>query len=187
MPSTRSSYQDGSLERVSRAKGPHVWVYRWRELQPDGSRVQKKKVVGTLKEYPKLADAKQAVSNLRAEINAPTPKAGRTTVLDAWGHFQEHELRDPEINRSQSTIDNYLDLFRCHIIPKWGAVALDDIKAVAVEEWLRSLTQVTPAWRRAKVGTTAPKPTAKLAPGSKAKIKSRTAHTVRPRQTTRAV
>jgi hypothetical protein len=46
---------------------------------------------------------------------------------------------------------NYLDLFRCHIIPKWGAVALDDIKAVAVEEWLRSLTQVTPAWRRAIV------------------------------------
>jgi integrase len=173
MPSTRSSYQDGSLERVSRAKGRHVWVYRWRELQPDGSRVQKKKVVGTLKEYPKLADAKQAVSNLRAEINAPTPKAGRTTVLDAWGHFQEHELRDPEINRSQSTIDNYLDLFRCHIIPKWGAVALDDIKAVAVEEWLRSLTQVTPAWRRVKEGTAAPKPTAKLAPGSKAKIKSR--------------
>jgi integrase len=173
MPSTRSSYQDGSLERVSRAKGPHVWVYRWRELQPDGSRVQRKKVVGTLKEYPKLADAKQAVSNIRAEINAPIQKAGRTTVLDAWGHFQAHELRDPDIARAGSTIDNYQDLFRAHIIPKWGSVALDDVKAVEVEKWLRTLTQVTPAWKTAKVGSTVPKPTIKLAPGSKAKIKSR--------------
>jgi integrase len=148
-------------------------VYRWRELQPDGSRVQKKKVVGTLKEYPKLADAKQAVSNIRAEINAPIRKAGRTTVLDAWGHFQAHELRDPDIARAESTIDNYEDLFRAHIIPKWGSVALDDVKAVEVEKWLRTLTQVTPAWKRAKVGSTVPKPITKLAPGSKAKIKSR--------------
>jgi hypothetical protein len=25
------AYQEGSLEKASRAKGPYVWVYRWRE------------------------------------------------------------------------------------------------------------------------------------------------------------
>jgi integrase len=61
-------YQEGSIDRVKRAKGrPDVWVYRWRELQEDGSRVQRKKTIGDTNRYPKRADAKRAVENLRAE------------------------------------------------------------------------------------------------------------------------
>ncbi len=150
MPSTRSSYQEGSLDRVHRAKGPDVWIFRWRELQPDGSRVQRKKVIGDVGKYPKLAAARRAVENLRAEINAQKEKVGRITIAEAWGHFQAHELRDADVDRAQSTINNYLDLFRAHIIPKWGDVFLDDVKAVTVEKWLRSLKSLAPA-SRAKI------------------------------------
>lgn len=136
---TRSTYQEGSIERTRRAKGPDVWVYRWRALQADGSRMQKKQVIGTVVEYPTKSDAKRAVESLRSEINAREVRVGRRTVRDAWGHFQHHELRDPGVNRSPTTIQNYLDSFKSRIIPEWGDVPLEQVKAVAVEKWLRSL------------------------------------------------
>jgi hypothetical protein len=35
-----------------------------------------------------------------------------------------YELRDPDVGRSETTIDNYLTLFKAHIIPRWGATFL---------------------------------------------------------------
>ncbi len=91
------------------------------------------------------------------------------TVSEAWGHFQANELYDPEINRSATTIENYLTLFKAHIIPRWGDVALEDVESVAVEKWLRSLA-FSPEAPRLKGTKYVPKP---LSPSSKAKIKSR--------------
>lgn len=152
-------YQEGSIERAKRAKGPDIWVYRWREPDEHGVRVQKKKVIGNLDRYPTKKAAKQAIENFRAEINARQERLGGMTVTTAWGHFQANELRDPEINRSETTIDNYLTLFQAYILPKWGEIALEDVKTVAVESWLHSL-------KKARLED---KP---LAPSSKAKIKS---------------
>jgi integrase len=71
------------------------------------------------------------------------------TLGEAWGHFQEHELR---VNRSPTTVDGYLDYVQSQILPAWKDTALDDAKAVAIEKWLRGLDD--------------------LAPGSKAKIRN---------------
>ena len=163
-------YQEGSIERVRRAKGPDVWVYRWRELQADGRRAQHKQVIGDVNRYKTKSEAKKAVENLRSEINALQERIGLMTVEEAWGHFQLHELRDLEIGRSQTTIENYLTLFKAHIIPRWGSTPLEEVEAVAVEQWLRSLTAV--ATPRQKLSFTPHKPRP-LAPSSKAKIKSR--------------
>jgi integrase len=133
-------YQEGSIERAARRKGPDVWIYRWRELRPDGRRVQKKRVIGTLDRHPTLAAARRAVEGLRIAINAEQEKIGKVTVREAWEHFQAHELRDPDVDRSPTTIDLYLINFRAHIIPRWGDTFLTDLKAVDVEKWLRSLT-----------------------------------------------
>ncbi len=149
MSTTR--YQEGSIERVKRVKGPDVWVYRWRELDEDDRRIQRKKVIGDVDCYPTKASAKKAVENFRAEINARQDRIGKITVEQAWGHFQLHELRDPDVDRSPTTIDGYLDYFKSQILPVWKDVALDDVKSVAVEKWLRSLD---------------------LAPGSKTKIRN---------------
>ena len=163
-------YQEGSIERVKRAKGPDVWVYRWREVQTDGRRAQKKRIIGNVERHKTKSAAKHAVENLRAEINARQDRIGMMTVEQAWGHFQVHELRDPEVGRSESTIENYLTLFQAHIIPRWGSIPLHEVEAVEVERWLRSLKSVPPA--RKKTNSTPQEPR-QLAPATKAKIKSR--------------
>jgi integrase len=60
-------YQEGSLERVGRAKGPDVWMYRWREQQADGSRVQRKKVLGKVSQFRTKAGARREAENFRAD------------------------------------------------------------------------------------------------------------------------
>lgn len=138
MPVTR--YQQGAIDRVKRSKGrPDVWVFRWRETGPDGSRVQRKKTIGSLSQFPTEKSAWQEVENLRAEINAAEERVGKPTVADTWGHFQRLELRDPDVGRSPSTVCGYLDYFKNQILPHWGKVCLDDVKAVEVEKWLRGL------------------------------------------------
>jgi integrase len=147
-----SSYQEGFIERVHRANGPDQWIYRWWET-PEGGvrRSHRGKLIGTVDRYPTLGAAKRAVEHFRAEINAAAKKTVGMTVGGAWIHFQANELRDPDVDRSPTTIQSYLDYYKGRILPKWKDVALDDVKSVAVEKWLRGLD---------------------LAPASKAKIRN---------------
>lgn len=154
MPSDRNanSYQEGYIERVRTAKGADQWTYRWWDCSKhDGHRVHRRKLIGNVETYPTLGAAKRAIESFRAEINAAAAKTVRMTVAEAWGHFQTNELRDPDVDRSPTTIQSYLDYYKARILPKWCDVALDDVKSVAVEKWLRSLD---------------------LAPASKAKIRN---------------
>ncbi|MBW4026193.1 MAG: site-specific integrase [Acidobacteria bacterium] len=140
-------YQEGTIDRSPRVKGADVWTYRWRDIQEDGRRVQRKQIIGDVDRYPTKADAKRAVENLRAEINARQERLGKMTIEEAWGHFQANELRDPDVCRSETTIENYLTLFKAHIIPRWGKTFLSEMKAVEVESWLRSLHHLAPSSR----------------------------------------
>ena len=56
-------YQEGSLERVSRVKGPDVWVYRW-----SVNRIQRKKVLGN-------------VERLKTKTKAEAKRRSRTSAL----------------------------------------------------------------------------------------------------------
>lgn len=139
-PNRTPRYQEGSIDRVHRAKGPDVWVYRWREFDDDANRVQRKQIIGNLSQFPTISDAKRQVENLREMINAQQCRPGKTTVGDAWGHFQLHELgEDAQVERSPTTIYRYEQLFKVNILPHWKDVALEDVKAVHVEKWLKSL------------------------------------------------
>src|ERR1035438_9929966 len=81
---------------------------------------------------PTVAKAKQAVENFRSEINAAEEKPiAVITVGEAWAHFQANELRDPDVDRSPTTIQSYLDYFKARILPKWKDVSLDDVKSFA--------------------------------------------------------
>lgn len=147
-----NSYQEGHIERIHLAHGPDQWTYRWWESAvPGGHRIHRRKLIGTVEKYPTIGAAKRAVESFRSEINATATKTVRMTVGEAWGHFQANELRDPDVDRSPTTIQSYLDYFRSRILPTWKDFALDDVKSVAVEKWLRGLT---------------------LAPASKAKIRN---------------
>jgi len=57
-----------------------------------GKRVQKKKTIGDVIRFPKKAHAKrEAAENLRSKINSQAEKLRKTTVADAWGHFELEE------------------------------------------------------------------------------------------------
>ena len=89
-------YQEGTIERRHRATGPDVWVYRWRErVGGKKKRRIRSHIIGTVEQYPSIDDAKRANDNFRIQINAQEEHAGKLTVRDAWGHFQENELRIP--------------------------------------------------------------------------------------------
>jgi integrase len=154
MSTTR--YQNGTIDRVSRAKGADVWVYRWRETGPDRQRIQRKKVIGTVIQYKTKAAATKATENLRSEINSSTERIRKMTVGDAWGHYQDHELRDPLANRSPTTIAVYLGFFQSLILPDWRDTPIDAVKPKAVEKWLSKLERKD-------------KP---LAPATKAKVRN---------------
>jgi integrase len=173
-------YQEGSIERVKRVKGSDVWVYRWRELQPDGRRIQRKQVIGDIDRFRRRSDAKRAVENLRSEINSRQRHIGRVTVTELWGHFEAHELRSPRADRSPVTVETYLDNFRLYILPKWGEIFLDEVLAVDVEAWLDSLIKsAKPKGRARKAALTAksstlvtPAKSEPLAPATKAKLRN---------------
>ena len=126
-------YQRGSLSLLKRKSQPDVWVFRYRAGEGD-QRVYKKKIVGTVVEFPKRKDAEKAVAQLRVDVNdgaAFAPMKVEQLVM----HYQRVELP----HKAHSTIEGNMSYLRLHIVPKWGQHSLSAIKSVEVEGWLRKL------------------------------------------------
>jgi integrase len=167
----RTSYQKGSLKLAGRKKGK-AWEYRWREVQIDGSIRRKNIVIGTLAEFPNESAAQVAVDALRLDINRQTPQQliRSITLGTLVNHYRQHELPDVfnktkpkpgagyEETKSYATQVTYEGYLKKWILPRWGACRLTDIKATAVESWLKVLSF--------------PKTNVSLARGSKAKIRN---------------
>lgn len=143
---TRNGYQKGSLSRVRRKGGFDVWVFRWRDTQPDGKRRPRKLVVGTVKQLPTESAAWKAVDVLGLNINAECPAVCRSplTFRELVQHYQTKEL-DLDAQSEWKTYStklvygSYIDNW---ILPKWGALrlsALENTPAVLIEEWLASI------------------------------------------------
>ena len=136
----RMRYQQGTLRLEERANGMRVWEYRWYESQIDGSRRRRSAMIGSLEEYPTESGAQKAVAALRANINSETPRGQLDAV--SFGtliqHYRERELCESsgKTFKTINVADGYVSRW---ITPRWSSYRLKDIKAVVVEEWLRSL------------------------------------------------
>ena len=152
-PLTRETFQSGSLTIEKRANGADVWIFRWRESGPDGQRIQRKKIVGTLKELPTKAKAEKAAAALRLDITKEQPERAKAavTIEQLAAHYTAKELNEDEPTKAYSTRYCYRIMLKQHILPRWGTYLLGDVRTVAVEDWFGSL---------------------KLANGSKAKIRN---------------
>ena len=160
----RARFQQGSLQREQRKKGPDVWIFRWYELAPGGKRKRQYRAIGTVEQYPTESAAQAAAAGLRLEINVEIPRTvwKPVSVGDLITHYEEKELNlessDPEEHeKAYSTKQGYRIYLENWIRPRWGVLKIKDVRTVAVEGWLKSLTLLD---RR------------KMARGTKAKIRN---------------
>ena len=136
-------YQQGCLYRESRKAGADVWVFRYRDGQSN-----RKEQIGTVEQFPTKSAARKACESLCANINRETRSP--RTVAELVAHYTRNELAE-DGSKAYSTREVYGSYIRTWILPTWGTQQLSDVKTVAVEAWLASLS---------------------LANGSKAKIRN---------------
>ena len=150
----RARYQRGSLRRIRRKDGTKVWEYRWRETQTDGTRKRRSTIVGSVEDYPSESLAQTEVDSLRLSINPYTPQGAikDISVEALVNHYREHEMPDifykddpakiseEEERKSYSTQYNYDGYLRKWILPRWRSYRLSEVKAIAVEQWLKTLS-----------------------------------------------
>src|SRR6267143_7184513 len=74
--------QHGSLIRSGRKRGPNVWQFRWAGRRPYEKRVYRKRVIGTVCQYPDQDSARQSVTVLLREINRHALQRIGTTLLE---------------------------------------------------------------------------------------------------------
>ena len=132
----------GFASIVKRAAGKVV-VWRWYEIGPNGKSRERWKVLGL---------ASKIKSHSMAQREAERLGLGRLLEDGPrnMGELIDHWLEKECDRRAFSTADKYRGYLRKWITPRWGDRVLTEVKAVAVEEWLRTLP---------------------LAPGSKKKIR----------------
>jgi integrase len=150
----RPRYQFGTLYMEPRKNGPDVWVYRWRESNPQGRRRLRKQIIGTVRQFRTQAEAQKAVEALRLSVNRQTVDSGSRPQIFRMlvEHYQlkEMPMETHEI-KTRGTKLVYQSNLKNHIVPRWGDYPLHRVTSVEVEDWLKSL---------------------KLAPATKAKIRN---------------
>lgn len=128
---TRQRFQQGSLSKEPRRAGS-VWIFRYR----DGQNINRKVIVGTVKQYPTKTEARKASEHLRLNINSETftPR----TVSELVTHYNKTEMSETG-SKAFSTRQVHGSFIRTHILPKWETYPLSEVKPVAVEAWLAGL------------------------------------------------
>ena len=101
--------QRGSLIKKNHKQGPDVWQFRWSEKSPEGRRVYRKRVIGTVEQYPSEDAARRAVVGLVAEINSGDRSvySNSMTVSQLSDHFEQRELGRDNTWRSYATKKSY--------------------------------------------------------------------------------
>ena len=125
----RMHYQYGNVQRVSRQRGPDVWVYRYRE-----GGVRRAVNLGTTEQYSTEAMAIRAAEALRLHANSENRSARAVSFGALVDRYMNEEL--PE---RYSTRMGYRAYITNYIKPKWSSYELTEIRPFAVEQWLKKL------------------------------------------------
>jgi len=138
----RTRYQQGSVQREKRQKGPDIWVYRWYEVSSEGTSKYRKAIVGNVDTLPTETAALKAAQALRIDANQQTPQveSGPSTIAELVAHYRLKELAGERNGRkafsTRAGYECYLDNW---ILPRWQDHKLNQVKPVAVEAWLDSI------------------------------------------------
>src|SRR6266566_689084 len=124
----------GWLDLKRRRNGPEVWVLRYRETLADGSKRVPSLIVESIEKYPTESRARTASMSLLLSINQGKPEG----VPVPFGAVIERYLAQ-ELPERNSTASRYRSWLKNYIKPKWAECSLDQIKPLAVEDWLKRL------------------------------------------------
>jgi integrase len=130
----RTTYQFGGVEKKRRKHGSDVWVYRFRQPQPDGPVQHRSRVIGTVEQYPTKKLAKKAAEVFRLAANPDNPAQHGVS----WGALIDRYIAE-ELPPRKSTSRTYRGILTNYVRPKWGSYALAGVKIFAVEEWLKQI------------------------------------------------
>lgn len=128
-------FQNGSLTLVKNKRADDSWFFRYYE-QVEGNRVHRNVRIGSVVEFPRRRDAEKAVLGLRSTINSGV--RAPQTVSELVTHYRKHELTLER--KAFATVDAHDSYLKLRILPKWQDHKLSEIKTVAVEQWLESLS-----------------------------------------------
>jgi hypothetical protein len=99
---TRTSYQSGSLRKVSRKRGPAVWEYRWYDTAPQGGkRPYRKLQVGTVDSTVPIQPAVER-AGVGKHVSWHTFRHSFATLLKANGE----DIKTVQESLRQSTLED---------------------------------------------------------------------------------
>ena len=136
MDHKRNRYQHGSLTTEEAKERSAVWVYRW----TDGAK-RRKQILGTFEELNRVRQTKQA-AEYRQQANASQSVAALNPSLTVAALVEDYKKRELERTlaerRSLAKLTSISSPTTSY--PKWGSLPLGGVKAVAVEDWLKTVT-----------------------------------------------
>ncbi len=122
----RSRYQQGSVY-LDQRRG--VWSFKFYE---GGTRRTVR--LGTIAEIPTRAKALRMADGYRLNLNAETTDSPTVTFEAAARKYMAERMP-----KRYTTSVGYKNNLEKHLIPKWGATELKDIKPLSVDRWFSSL------------------------------------------------
>jgi integrase len=135
MKHSRERYQHGSVRKVPRSQG-FAWEFRYYSTAADGKRKLKVQTFDSAR-YPTERDVCKAVEPQLAALNSDT-LGGRVSAT--FGTVLDRYMREefPALRHSTQTTDR--SLIDLHIRPRWQDARLSEVTAMAVKQWLDTLT-----------------------------------------------
>ena len=141
----RTRYQRGYLRLGHRKTRPAFWEFLWWDNVPEGRRVRRKAIIGTVLQYPNVEDAWQASNGLRVSINEARNRQPEQviTVADLIDHYTKTELAIDlgDEGKSPATRIIYKAFLGRWVRHAWGSLNIRGVRTTAVEHWLRQLVR----------------------------------------------
>ena len=141
----RTRYQRGYLRLGHRKTRPACWEFLWWDNVPEGRRVRRKAIIGTVLQYPNVEDAWQASNGLRVSINEARNRQREQliTVAALIDHYTKTELAIDlgDEGKSHATRIIYKAFLGGWVRPAWGSLNIRGVRTTAVEHWLRQLVR----------------------------------------------
>lgn len=145
MRAKRARYQQGSIQKVERAKG-YAWEVRFSEWK-SGKRHQRTLTLSGA-EYPTEKDVRKAIELTVSQVNAGTGAANSdANFMDVCALYRAEHL--PTLEHSTRSTNEYL--LTDYIEARFGHTPIREVRPLDIDRWLKSL---------------------KLAPTTKASIRS---------------